>query len=354
MGTRYAESTSSPLEIFGIGHDEERAYRALLVVGTATAEEVARKMALPPRKAQQLLDAIEARGLATHSPERPRRYIAASPETAIEALAHQHQRSVQRARGMIEELQQHAVAGRKETQEQQEQLIEVISTPDVGRLVYKQIYQSAEIELLGLSRLPILYTVLSSPPDSSAQQELQSRGVRHRSISDVEMVSLPGMPERMRADFEAGEEARLMASVPFKMVLVDRRVGLLLPNHASGPSLVVRYSPLLDALYALFEIFWERASPTTFSSAGKPNIGDAAPGLSAELEQLLPLLTAGLNDKSIAHQLDISERTVARRVVELLEFLGARTRLQAGWLAAMRSKSLGSTPRERPKSRRRR
>jgi sugar-specific transcriptional regulator TrmB len=342
MNERYEKIEASPLQIFGIGHDEERAYRVLLVLGSATAQEVAREMSLPLRKAQQLLDTIESKGLTTHSPERPRRYIAASPNIAIEALAHQHQRSVQRARTMIEELAEYAANGRKNTRERKDQEIELISTPDVGRLVYKQIYQSAEQELLGLTRPPILYSVLSLPPDSSAQQALHARGIQHRSVSDIELLSIPNMPERIRADVEAGEEARLMESVPFKMVLVDRRVALLLPSDVSGPSLVVRYSPLIEALHALFEILWDKASPIVFSSSGKPSIGATSKDLPPELEQLVPLLVAGVNDKSIAHKLGISERTVARRVVELLEFLGARTRLQAGWLAAQRLKPLAA------------
>src|SRR5678816_1729522 len=128
---------ASPLEVFGIAPEEERVYRALLTVGSATAEEVARSLALPLRKAQGLLDSIESKGLTTHTPERPRRYVAASPDIAIEALAHHHQRAVQRARGMIGELKAHAAAGRKESPEQEDQLIELISTADVGRLVYQ-------------------------------------------------------------------------------------------------------------------------------------------------------------------------------------------------------------------------
>ena len=89
----------------------------------------------------------------------------------------------------------------------------------------------------------------------------------------------------------------------------------------------------------MFEILWAKAAPITFSGPAIPRVGEPADGFTPEIEELLPLLAVGLNDKSIAHQLDVSERTVARRVVELLDFLGARTRFQAGWDAAMRSKS---------------
>lgn len=333
MITRRAEDgATSPLEIFGIGPEEERAYRALLDIGAATAEEFARKMGLPLRKAQRLLDSIAARGLTTHSPERVRRYIPAAPDIAIEALAHQHQRAVQSARGMIAELQQRAAAGRKNSAEQP---IELISTTDVGRLVYQQLYRSAQNEILGLVRPPVLFSVLSTPPDSSAQQDLQARGIRHRSISDAEMLSIAGFPERLRADTEAGEEARLMASVPFKMVLVDRRIALLTPTDATGPSLVIRYPPMLEALHTLFEILWERAAPLSFSEAGAVETGTAGSRITKEDEELAWLMAVGLNDKMIAHNLKISLRTLARRITDLMQRLDARTRFQAGWTAAL-------------------
>jgi hypothetical protein len=94
-------------------------------------------------------------------------------------------------------------------------------------------------------------------------------------------------------------------------------------------------------------MFWERASPITFSGTGESRIGDPARGLSREVDEVLPLLAAGLNDKSIAHQLDYSLRTLERRVVEIMDSLGARTRFQAGWLAALRLKSSIARRREK-------
>ena len=42
------------------------------------------------------------------------------------------------------------------------------------------------------------------------------------------------------------------------------------------------------------------------------------------------LLASGLKDEAIARQLGIGERTVRRRVAELADRLGARTRMQLG------------------------
>jgi DNA-binding NarL/FixJ family response regulator len=66
--------------------------------------------------------------------------------------------------------------------------------------------------------------------------------------------------------------------------------------------------------------------------------------LAAESEQLVSLLAGGLNDKTIASELGISTRTLDRRILTLMRSLGARTRFQAGWVAARRDlRCLGHT-----------
>ena len=50
--------------------------------------------------------------------------------------------------------------------------------------------------------------------------------------------------------------------------------------------------------------------------------------------EVLALLAVGMKDDAIARQLGLSPRTVQRRVQELCERLGARTRFHAGFLAA--------------------
>ncbi len=78
-----------------------------------------------------------------------------------------------------------------------------------------------------------------------------------------------------------------------------------------------------------------------FTEAGASKAGEADPGLSGEMTELMSLLAAGLNDKTIAYDLNISKRTLERRIAELTHALGARTRFQVGWFAALRLPSAG-------------
>ena len=316
-----------PLEVLGIDEMEERAYTALLSHRLATTEDIASLLSLSPRKAQRLLDSIESKGLASHSPERPRRYIAASPELAIEALASQRQADIERARSTIPVLKKQ-ISSSPDTQES-EQLVELITSRAALGQIVVQMLQTVQSEIVGFQRAPTLQIQgfpYEMPPD-----------LRIRTISDAGYLAVPGALNSLRLDIEKGEEARVFPTLPVKMMIVDRRVGLIPLNveDQGGPVMLVRSSSLLDALYALFELTWERSTPIVFTQTGELKTGTPDSRLSEAAEQVIPLLAAGLNDKAIAYEAGMSTTTLNRRIGELMKSFGTRTRFQLGWRAAM-------------------
>jgi len=324
------------LELLGIDENEEQLYRWLLAHPGATVSRIADALELGPRKTQRLLESLESKGLTNHSPEKPRRYIPAPPNLAIEALILDRQDRLRRLRATVSDLDRQA---QKAQGNGGESVVEIASSAEARRLIVEQIDRAATDEIVTLIRKPILVTSLDQPDSDPTQRAAQARGVRMRSIADADYLTLPGAVRRTFADLRAGEDIRVLPELPFKMVLADRRIAIIPLDlkQAGGPSLLVRSSALLDALYALFEILWERAAPIALSPEGELALeaaGDAH--ASGDRLRLVSLLAAGMNDKGIAHELGMSERTLGRRVVELMQALDARTRFQAGWQAAMR------------------
>ena len=338
MTTQRIEAAEKrPLDILGIGEAEERAYSWLLAHSGATVPEIAQALAMTSSKTQHLLDAIEAKGLGTHTPERPRRYIPVPPDIAVQALIVQRQNDLQRAKSAVRVLQEQAAA--TQPRDEREHMVELITSREAERQILRQIEQTAQHEVVCLIRPPVLISKLDVPAgqDHSDQREGQARGVCHRSIVNAEFLALPNAVQRIREDMEAGEEIRVTSHLPFKMILADHRVALIPLNlqQLDTPVLLVRSSALLDALYALFGILWERASPISFTRTGALETGDTGAQTSEVLEDMMSLMAAGLNDKSVAYELDLSMRTFRRRTVELMKSLNARTRFQAGWVAAL-------------------
>src|SRR3954451_14608506 len=134
MSTTRSEN-ARPLESLGISADEERAYRALLSRRLASASDLSSALGVPARATQRLLDALAAKGLATHSPERPRRYMPVPPEVAGEAIVSQRQAELARPRPTIPELKNHASqvrddAGRGE-------VVELATSRDAERRIFE-------------------------------------------------------------------------------------------------------------------------------------------------------------------------------------------------------------------------
>jgi hypothetical protein len=145
------------------------------------------------------------------------------------------------------------------------------------------------------------------------------------------------MLERIKGDIARGEQARMQPSLPFRMVIFDRRVAVISldgDRPENAPTLLIHGNALLKALCLLFEFEWERATPIMFGrvAAGSDKVDDMEREFMAAL---IPLLSAGLNDKAIAAELGISSATLNRRMSELMKKTGTRTRFQLGWHVAL-------------------
>ncbi|TMR92862.1 helix-turn-helix transcriptional regulator, partial [Nonomuraea basaltis] len=175
----------------------------------------------------------------------------------------------------------------------------------------------------------------------AAQRELLDRGVTSRMIYERDFVTRAGALRQIEEMVEAGQQARVLPSLPMKLYVVDDRLALLLPGHepdGAVTALVIHPSGLLEALIGLFEGLWRRALPLAPSARSRP----------ADDARLIALLLSGLTDDAIARQLGVSHRTAERRIAELMARLGARTRFQAGVLAALVSDDHRSRQRDQP------
>jgi hypothetical protein len=170
--------------------------------------------------------------------------------------------------------------------------------------------------------------VLDRPPYASQVDESDNRvrgllgdGVVVRGIYSPDSFDVPGGVDEAYSAADAGETSRVHPQVPMKLAVFDRKAALLplAVDQLVDTALVVHPCALLDALIEMFSLLWDQAVPVV--PATKTDLLDA---------RLMTLLAAGFKDDAIARQLGLSSRTVGRRVAELMETLGARTRFQAG------------------------
>lgn len=337
-GTSRRDAPARPLELLGIRDIEERAYRALLTRRMATAADIAKQIRITPRAARRLLADLESLGLATHTPRVPRVYVASPPEFTVTALIKQRQAELERARTIIPDLEEQSAQANDGGNHGP--ALELISNRAQLGVVLQQLYKSFRTEAMCFQRAPTLV------PDAPPPRRLRA-GIQVRTISDNSMFELPGMMQRLKADVERGEQARVTETLPFKMMIFDRRAAVLTLDSETpekSPTLLVHGGALLKALCLLFEFMWERATPIAFGHGErlKSRQGDAH--LHEVAESLVPLLAAGLNDKAIAAELGISSATLNRRIAELMKAFGTRSRFQLGWRAALDASASATPP----------
>ena len=175
----------------------------------------------------------------------------------------------------------------------------------------------------------------STPARFAAQESLQTRrmaaGVHYRVLYHRAVYDDPDLFASMTRMLEHGEDSRVLADHPVKLVIGDDRIALLVPEPARAGvegALVVQPSGLLQAFTGLFETLWTLGVPVSTTTP--------ATQLSGGDQKIITLMSAGLTDEAIARRLNLSRRTVVRRIAVLLDRLGATTRFQAGVQAANR------------------
>ncbi|MFB9628464.1 helix-turn-helix transcriptional regulator [Nonomuraea helvata] len=152
------------------------------------------------------------------------------------------------------------------------------------------------------------------------------RGVVIRNIYLDSYRNDPATLAHARWMAEHGGQSRTTATLPLRLVIVDRRIALVPidPDRSNAGALELDSPGVIIGLIALFEQLWVAGTP----------LGEASPrnehGLNQQERELLRLLANGHTDESAGRQLAISTRSVQRIMTALTERLGATSRFQAG------------------------
>ncbi|MFC7243466.1 helix-turn-helix domain-containing protein [Catellatospora aurea] len=325
------------LGVLGLDPEEEFVYRALLGRPSATAMLLADLLDRPEPVVDQALSRLVENGLALRSGGEA--FVAAPPAMALGALITERRdglRIAEQALVTLAEEHRAAVAGRSISE-----LIEVVSGVDAIRHRFQQVQQAARTEIRNFVTAPYL----AVPPGSNAQEDAAAaRGVRFRVVLERSVLAQPNIIDEVVDSLERGVELRVADQLPMKLILADSELALVpvtAPSAAqpgSEPGAVLLHrSGLLAALEALFETVWQRAYPLELSSLGSdglPYVELDTDGPTELDRRILSLLLSGLTDQAVATQLDLSLRTLQRRLRHLMDLAGVDTRMQLGWHAA--------------------
>lgn len=286
---------------------------------------------MPAARVDAALALLQGRGLVTVTPHGP--LVVPSPATALPGHATQLERKAKSIRASAYELTQVYLAARSAEGDAHDEfglLYEVRDVGDASNLAVSQARASVR-SLRGLTSRT--QELLDAPLASHREPTIGAHGdpVELRTVWDVRVLEQPGAMEMLEARAEGGEQQRFLPLSSISVLLVDdtsflaewtsTKLGLQ-GVHGSSPG-------PRRALAGLFDRLWQLAAP-----AGRLPV---SPELDERDATILRLLAAGVSDASIARQTGFSQRTVERRIRQLMDRLGAQTRFQAAVQAVHRS-----------------
>ncbi|MEU2862238.1 response regulator transcription factor [Streptomyces mirabilis] len=316
---------ASPWAAVGVSAFDELLYQAILNQPDAGAAGWALLTGASPARVREACNRLLTLGLL-QPPDSMGGLRAVDPRVAIRALIRRRETESELLAATAEEMATAYEAGL--LREEPSRLVEVASGEGAIAARLEEMYARAEHEVCLFDTPPYL---APPAPQVDLQADLLSRGIVSRGIYAATGLEDPKVLSRALSMVERGEQARVLPTVPLKLLVVDGCRALLpLTASAAGGycAVVVWHSAVTEALQKLFELAWQQATPL-----GQP-VSDG--GLTEDERTLTRLLAAGMKDEAVARHLGVSLRTLRRRVSDLQERLGAASRFQLGMRAAQR------------------
>ena len=320
-----AATNRKVLRALGVGSDAEDVYRALLTTPGSDAAKLGEATDLRLSRVRSALAELERKAMITRRGGTPARFQPAPPEIVVEALISAREGELTRARLDAREL---ALLQTTHEQPHVTELVEVLTSRDAVSSRWMQLQQATRESLEVFTRPPLAQQAVDE--HEPLQGSLRAHGVNMRAVYDQEALSHPGAVGHIRRMAALGEQARVVTRLPMKLAVFDRRTALVPlvqsdPKSTVDSGLVVHRSALLDALIALFDVYWRSGAPVRGDDESH-----GTPKAAADEDAVLTLLAGGLKDEAIARELGVSPHTVRRRIASVIERLGVTTRFQAG------------------------
>jgi DNA-binding NarL/FixJ family response regulator len=311
-------------------------YQALRAGGSTPPDEAAARLGLTESEAKAGWSELSELGLIRPG-RQPEEVDSVEPDTALIALLARQREALRAQRDELSSIveaaealiERYRPAVMRETADIE---VELLTEAD-RRRQFLQDFNATITEATGSMHpgpLPGSDVLVHSLAADSA---LLERGVQVRAIYGQSINSAPRQRKYLSDLAATGVEVRLAQQVPFDLLIADSHSALVSadPDDPSGPVMMIRGPALVRSYVALYEDCWLRSVPYSAKAASG---FDGEGALTEQHRTTLRLLANGLTDERIARKLGVSLRTVSRLVSEIMRYLQADSRFQAGVLAS--------------------
>ncbi|MFH8408116.1 helix-turn-helix domain-containing protein [Streptomyces sp. NPDC018019] len=318
----------------GVEPATESVYRALLARPHATVAELASCTGMPEQETERALDRLADLALARPSTERPGRLYAVSPRLGMDILLARQQAELAAQQQRVEESRAAAARLVSEFATHQHPTAEHGMFRMVGadrisdHLTELGTRAEEELQIFAAGQ-PCPAPEL--PASRRMQEDVLARGIRVRTVCLDSARHDPAAVAHAERLASAGAEVRTAAVLPTRMAVADRRSALVFTagEGTAEAAVAVRVPDVVTALSTLFDAVWAAAE-----RLGPSPVRRAAHGFTRQHLAALQLLAEGHTDATVARRLGVSARTARRIATDAMTGMKARSRFQAGVLAA--------------------
>ncbi|MGV4926609.1 LuxR C-terminal-related transcriptional regulator (plasmid) [Streptomyces sp. BHT-5-2] len=324
------------LDALGMSTTTEAVYRAVLAHPQAGVPDLAKRLRLPERRVREALDDLSEMSLVRPAVDDPHSLHTVDLRIAADLLLARQEAALAAQQQRVEEARvaalQLTAAPSAATAASRGDSVEVLHGIDSIRDHLTSACASQRTELLVCvpisprqvdewgTFLPACLSVLECEGAVRALF-LDSTRTAPEAIASVEQLT------------SRGSHIRTAPSLPGHVCIFDRRVAFVMQHSDEGggiEALMVRVPALVGLLSAQFDTLWGTSQVLNASSPAQ------GPPTSRQEAEVLRLLSEGHTDEGVAKRLGVSYRTARRIASTLMSQLGARSRFQAGAIAAIR------------------
>lgn len=315
------------LQKIGLSARQAEVY-VVLLGGPKTSAEIAAETGATTASVGRTLSELARAGLVNRLPGKTTRFALVPPDWVLPTFVQQKEEEVHALRQAVNDVAQLFQSAHEK--HPLHPYLEVFAGPQAVLSQIHHLLESTTEESVTFVKPPIL------SPEAPGVRSSLAQGTRTRSLWEREVLEAPGMLQAAEEWSAAGEEVRVIPSLPAKLLIFDRRVALINVTELDEgrplvAGLLTRHPELVETLYRLFELLWDIGTPLQRN--------DKDEGRLESRDRLLACLTAGMTDAAIQRVLGISRRTFSRRVSELLDQEGASSRFEAGFKLGMQAVS---------------
>jgi DNA-binding CsgD family transcriptional regulator len=319
------------LGAIGLSANAEVVYLAMLSAPHLDLQQLAAHIGVAEDAVRAALDELIDLSLVVHGDDgiglrtlRPTVGLASLVARA-EADVAETQRRLDATRSVVMSL----AAAHEETREREQ--ITRWTGVDAVRDRLEDLAASATVECVSLNP-QTMHSAAGKSASRPLNQRMLERGVAIRAVYQDSHRHNPLIQDYATWMTGMGAELRTLPTLPMLLVIFDRRTALLPidPTDSSKGAQEVHAPGIVTAIYGLFAQVWSTATPV----GQTPEYDDA--DLDPQLRELSRLLAGGSTDEAAARRMGLSLRTIKRKSAELMERLDARSRFQAGVIAAQR------------------